>query len=217
MKKDNVIFFIGCVVVIGLCALLTVFIKNSNKDNNKTDNNKPEVVEKDPNLLSGKHYVEISVKGYGKIKLELDADVAPITVTNFINLVNDGFYDGLTFHRIMDNFMIQGGGYDKEGYRKNADNIKGEFALNGVQNNISHKEGVISMARANSYNSASSEFFIMNTDYESLDGSYAAFGHVTSGMDVVQKITKKAKPTDNNGSIKIEERPLIEYIKVIDK
>ena len=217
MKKENITFIIGCAVVIGLCALLTVFIKNSNKDSNKTNSGEQEVVEKDENLLSGKHYVQISVKGYGKIDLELDADIAPISVTNFINLASEGFYDGLTFHRIMEGFMIQGGGYEKDGSRKPANNIKGEFSLNGVNNTLSHKRGVISMARADAYNSASSEFFIMHADYPSLDGRYAAFGYVTKGIEVVDKIVKKAKPTDNNGSISIDERPVIEYIKVIEK
>ena len=173
--------------------------------------------EESNNYLTGKHYVEMSIKDYGVIKLELDADVAPINVTNFINLVNDKFYDGLTFHRIIENFMIQGGGYNEDGLRKDASNIKGEFQANGVNNSILHERGVISMARANDPDSASSEFFITQDDYPYLDGKYAAFGHVIDGIEVVDKIAKKAKPTDNNGSIKLEERPIIEYIKVIDK
>ena len=111
------------------------------------------------------------------IKLELDEKAAPITVANFTKLVKEGFYDGLTFHRIIKGFMIQGG-----------ENIKGEFAANGVNNPISHKRGVISMARAMDPNSASSQFFIMHADGEYLDGQYAAFGHVVEGMETVDEI-----------------------------
>ena len=209
MKKKDIIILLIALLSIGGVIL---FSNLSNKKEDKTEKTKPETT----NLLSGKYNVEIKVKKYGTIKIELDADEAPITVTNFINLVNEGFYDGLTFHRIIDNFMIQGGGYKEDGSYKNADTIKGEFINNGYENNISHKRGVISMARANSYDSGSSQFFITNADSFHLDGNYAAFGYVTKGMDVVDKIAKDAKPTDKNGSIKIEERPVIEYIKVIE-
>ncbi|MCR5787967.1 MAG: peptidylprolyl isomerase [Bacilli bacterium] len=179
---------------------------------------KEEKKENKPVYLYGLHYVEIDVDGYGKIELELNADEAPITVTNFIKLVNDGFYDGLTFHRIMDGFVAQGGGYDIDGNKRLTDSIKGEFSANGIANGISHTRGTISMARRNNdYNSASSEFFIMHKDATYLDGGYAAFGHVTKGMDVVDKIVKKAKPTDNNGSIELDKRPVIKSIKVIEK
>ena len=164
-----------------------------------------------------KYYVEIVVRDYGKIGLELDNKEAPITTQNFIKLVNDKFYDGLTFHRIIDGFMIQGGGYLESGIRKEADKIKGEFKSNGIDNNISHKRGVISMARAKSKNSASSEFFITNGDSLHLDGDYAAFGYVISGMDVVDNIASSANPIDDNGSIRLEERPVIESIRVIEK
>ena len=107
--------------------------------------------------------VNIEIKDYGTISLDLYPSVAPLTVKNFIDLVNSGFYDGLTFHRIIDGFVIQGGGYDEKGDRRAADTIKGEFAANGVENNIKHERGVISMARATAYDSASSEFFIMQS------------------------------------------------------
>ena len=164
-----------------------------------------------------KYYVEIVVRDYGKIELELDNKEAPITTQNFIKLVNDKFYDGLTFHRIIDGFMIQGGGYLESGIRKEADKIKGEFKSNGIDNNISHKRGVISMARAKSKNSASSEFFITNGDSLYLDGDEAAFRYVISGMDVVDNIASSANPIDGNGSIRLEERPVIESIRVIKK
>lgn len=166
-------------------------------------------------LLSGKHNVVITVKDYGEIKLELDADVAPITVTNFIGLVEEGFYDGLTFHRIIDGFMIQGGDPDHDGTGGSDKTIKGEFSLNGVGNTISHKRGVVSMARSNDYNSASSQFFIVQEDSTYLDKQYAAFGHVTEGMDVVDKIVKNANPIDDNGTILYENQPVIESIKVV--
>ena len=134
------------------------------------------------NTLSGKYNVLMNIKDFGEIKLELDADVAPITVTNFIKLVNEGFYDGLTFHRVIDGFMIQGGDPDGDGTGGSKETIKGEFSSNGVTNNLSHKRGVISMARSNEMNSASSQFFIMHEDNTNLDGNYAAFGKVTSGI-----------------------------------
>ncbi|MBR3363468.1 MAG: peptidylprolyl isomerase [Solobacterium sp.] len=167
-------------------------------------------------LLSGLHHVEITVKDYGVIKLELDADEAPITVTNFVQLAQSGFYDGLTFHRIMDGFMIQGGDPTGTGFGGSSKTIKGEFSQNGVQNNISHAEGVISMARAQDPDSASSQFFITVADAKFLDSAYAGFGHVTEGMEIAKKIASDAKPTDANGSIDPQDQPVIESIKVID-
>lgn len=166
--------------------------------------------------MTGKHNVEIDVENYGTIYLELDADVAPITVTNFIKLVNEGFYDGLTFHRIISGFMIQGGDPEGTGNGGSNEKIKGEFSANGYKNDISHVRGVISMARATSYNSASSQFFIVHKDSTFLDGKYAAFGHVTSGMEVVDKIAEDTKVEDDNGTVKKENQPKISKIKVID-
>ena len=173
--------------------------------------------EKETKLMNGKHYVLMTVKEYGDIKLELDADMAPITVTNFINLVNKKFYDGLTFHRIMEDFMIQGGDPDGNGTGGSDTNIKGEFASNGVNNTISHVRGVISMARAKHPDSASSQFFIVHQDSTFLDGDYAAFGKVLEGMDVVDKIAADAVPVDNNGTILSGEQPVIEKIVVVQE
>lgn len=167
-------------------------------------------------LMNGKHNIVINVRDYGSIYLELDADIAPITVTNFIYLINKNFYDGLTFHRIMNNFMIQGGDPSGDGFGGSQTKIKGEFASNGVENSISHVRGVISMARSNDKDSASSQFFIVHKDSKFLDGDYAAFGHVTSGIEVVDKIAESARPTDDNGTIPKEKQPVIESIKVID-
>ena len=164
----------------------------------------------------GKHHAKIKVKDYGTIEVELDGDTAPITVANFIKLVNEKFYDGLTFHRIMSGFMIQGGDPLGNGTGGSDETIKGEFSSNGVENNISHKRGVISMARSSDPDSASSQFFIVQSDSTYLDGDYAAFGHVTSGMDVVDQICKDVTPTDGNGSIAKDQQPVIESIRMTD-
>ena len=189
-------------------------------------------------------YVEMSVKGYGKLVILLDATTAPITVANFLSLVEDGFYDGLTFHRIIKDFMIQGGDPEGDGTGGSDKEIFGEFSANGFENDISHKAGVISMARGNDVDSASSQFFICNADASSsLDGRYAAFGYVVQGMSIVEKITKDVFPktayADYYGSYEIDyeygtykqvvwqylgngavekdsDKPVIEYIKVLD-
>lgn len=132
--------------------------------------------------------IVIEMENGKKIKLELYPDDAPITVANFNKLVSEGFYDGLIFHRVIEGFMIQGGDPEGTGMGGAKNNIKGEFASNGVKNNIKHTRGVISMARAMSPNSASSQFFIMHADAPHLDGQYAAFGKVIEGMDVVDEI-----------------------------
>jgi peptidyl-prolyl cis-trans isomerase B (cyclophilin B) len=166
--------------------------------------------------LTGIHHAVIEVKDYGTIELELDADTAPITVTNFVKLAQENFYEGLTFHRIMDGFMIQGGDPNGNGTGGSDETIKGEFSSNGVENDISHERGVISMARATDPDSASSQFFIVQSDSTFLDGEYAAFGYVTSGMEIVDKICEDAQPTDNNGTIPADEQPVIENITIID-
>ena len=166
--------------------------------------------------LTGTHHAEIEVKDYGTIEVELDADTAPITVTNFVKLAQEGFYDGLTFHRIMEGFMIQGGDPNGDGTGGSEENIKGEFSNNGVDNDISHTRGTISMARASDPDSASSQFFIVQADSTFLDGDYAGFGHVTEGMDIVDKICEDAKPTDDNGTIPSDQQPVIEKITITD-
>ncbi len=204
MEKKNVIFVVSIIVIIILLLVINILVNNKKEKNDMKD------------LLTGKHYVEMKVKDYGTIELELDSDVAPITVTNFINLVNSKFYDGLTFHRIIDGFMIQGGDPLGNGTGGSSKTIKGEFSENGVKNSISHVRGVISMARSSDYNSASSQFFIVQEDTTSLDGQYAAFGKVISGMDVVDKIAK-VKVEDDNGTVSKENQPVIESIRVTQK
>ena len=173
------------------------------------------------------YFVEMSVKDCGKMVILLDRGTAPITVDNFLSLVKSGFYDGLTFHRIIEGFVIQGGDPDGDGMGGSDKTIKGEFEANGHKNDISHKAGVISMARTGGnalnnygYDTATSQFFICNDDASySLDGLYAAFGWVVEGMDVVYKITDKGINTSsyNDGVIEDKnEQPVIEYIKVLD-
>jgi peptidyl-prolyl cis-trans isomerase B (cyclophilin B) len=156
--------------------------------------------------------VEITMQDGGKILLELDGKAAPKTVANFVKLVNAGFYDGLTFHRIIPGFMIQGGDPQGTGMGGAEETIPGEFSSNGVENPISHERGVISMARSNDPDSASSQFFITNADSTFLDGKYAAFGHVTEGMDVVDEIS--AVQTGAND--KPVEDVVIKSIKVVE-
>ena len=139
---------------------------------------------------AGKHHVEITVKDYGTINVELDGDAAPITVANFLDLAGNGFYDGLTFHRIISGFMIQGGDPEGSGMGGPGYSIKGEFNINGFQNDLKHTKGVLSMARAQHPDSAGSQFFIMHENAPHLDGQYAAFGMLTEGVDVLNKIAE---------------------------
>jgi peptidyl-prolyl cis-trans isomerase B (cyclophilin B) len=165
---------------------------------------------------SGMHHATIEVEGYGTIKVELNANNTPITVSNFAQLANDKFYDGLTFHRIIKGFMIQGGDPNGNGTGGSQRPIKGEFSANGVLNAIQHKRGVISMARSSSYDSGSSQFFIMHQDSDSLDGQYAAFGKVTEGMDVVDAIAENVPVQDANGTVAAADQPRITSIRMDD-
>ncbi len=166
--------------------------------------------------LSGKHHVEIVIRDYGTIAVELDADAAPITVANFLKLAKSGFYDGLTFHRIINGFMMQGGDPVGTGMGGSSEKIKGEFSANGVKNDLSHTRGAISMARSQAMDSASSQFFIVHQDSTFLDGQYACFGYVTDGMDVVDAICETVPVVDNNGTVQDGHQPVMETIRVID-
>ncbi len=155
-------------------------------------------------------YARIDVFGYGRILLLLEESTAPITVKNFLDLANSGFYDGLTFHRVMSDFMIQGGDPNADGTGGSGKPIKGEFLNNGVFNSLWHKDGVISMARSNDMDSASSQFFICNSssaNVEALDMKYAAFGYVISGMSIVDAITADTAPyaDSSSGTIELKE------------
>ena len=165
---------------------------------------------------TGTHHATIEVENYGTIELALNANVAPITVSNFCNLANEGFYDGLTFHRIIKDFMIQGGDPNGDGTGGSSQCIKGEFSQNGVTNPISHVRGTISMARSSAYDSGSSQFFIMHKTTTSLDGQYAAFGNVTSGMEVVDAIAENTPVQDSNGTVASADQPKITKITIVD-
>ena len=157
---------------------------------------------------------DIDIADYGRITVALDPAAAPLTVENFVSLAESGFYDGLTFHRIMEGFMMQGGDPDGNGSGGSGKNIKGEFSSNGVDNPLSHTRGAISMARAKAPDSASSQFFIVHEDSTFLDGDYAAFGYVTEGMDIVDRVCQDAEPVDNNGTILPENQPVITAITI---
>lgn len=230
MKKEVIITILVAILLIagmvGYALYNNQKTKKPNNNENKTENTV--VSDKEENTVAdenkeenkvyskGKHHAEIVIKDYGTIALELDADVAPITVENFAELVNEGFYNGLTFHRIISGFMIQGGDPLGTGMGGSDKEIKGEFAANGVKNSISHTRGVISMARATAYDSASSQFFIVHQDSKFLDGNYAGFGRVTSGIEIVDKICADTKVEDNNGTVLKANQPIIEKITMID-
>ena len=162
------------------------------------------------------HHVRIEIEKYGTMELELDGETAPITVNNFIKLAKSGYYDGLTFHRNIKGFMAQAGDGALKG-KETVPYIKGEFSENGVENNISHERGVISMARIDGYNdSASSQFFIVHKDSKFLDGKYAAFGHVTKGIEVLDEMLENTPVYDDNGGTLPENQPVIKKITVID-
>ena len=192
----------------GMVMLIAISLVGCGGDNDSKD--------KKDDLLSGNHHAVIDVKDYGVIKVELNADEAPITVTNFVKLAKDGFYDGLTFHRIINGFMIQGGDPEGNGTGGSDETIKGEFSANGVDNVLKHTRGAISMARSQDYDSASSQFFIMHETNASLDGQYAVFGYVYEGMDVVDKIATSVPVTDNNGTVEAQNQPVINSIKITD-
>ena len=160
------------------------------------------------------YFADIEIANYGTITVELDANAAPITVENFVNLAKDGFYDGLTFHRIIYGFMMQGGDPNGNGTGGSENQITGEFSANGVENPLSHTRGAISMARAQDPNSASSQFFIVHADSEFLDGQYAAFGYVTEGIEIVDAICEDAMPVDGNGTILPEDQPVITSVTI---
>lgn len=195
-------------VLLGAALLLTA-CGNAQSDASAQDTG-------DTAAITGKHHAEITVQDYGTITVELDADAAPITVQNFIDLANDGFYDGLTFHRIISGFMMQGGDPNGNGTGGSENTIKGEFSENGVENDLSHTRGAISMARSSDMDSASSQFFIVHEDSTYLDGQYACFGYVTDGMDVVDAICESAQVEDNNGTVAAENQPVIESIRITD-
>ncbi len=235
------IILITAGIIMGVIVLLLIILaivqsvgKNGESENSaiqtstastvSTASSEPSAEQSVPDFLkdveidaSKTYYADIDVKDYGKITVKLEPSAAPITVKNFVYLANSGFYNGLTFHRIMQGFMMQGGDPNGNGTGGSENKIYGEFAQNGFNNPISHQKGVISMARnSGDMNSASSQFFICHTGNHtaSLDGKYAAFGQVTEGMEIVEKICNEAEPIDNNGTIPADQQPVINSITI---
>ncbi len=232
-KKGNIILGTTGIVALLTVILLVVLsmggenldVDLDNADPNSTTASTEETT--DPTEEAGEdivasYYADIKIEGYGTITVALDAEAAPETVENFVSLAQSGFYDGLTFHRIMEGFMMQGGCPEGTGYGGNTDtdgneiNITGEFSANGFDNPLSHTAGAISMARGDDYDSASSQFFIVHTDDNtaSLDGLYACFGYVTEGMGIVDAICAAADPNADNGMIDAEDQPVITSITI---
>lgn len=219
-------------IVVLLLTLGIVAICLSEKDNEGTEDDyyddyydeydeEYDSIEWITSIESPTNYAIIDIADYGKITLALDAVSAPETVNNFVALAKSGFYDGLTFHRIIEGFMMQGGDPNADGTGGNTDedgnevNVTGEFYYNGYDNYLSHTRGAISMARAEDYNSASSQFFIVQEDCSAdLDGSYAVFGFVTNGMDVVDAVCAAVEPTDDNGTVEKADQPVITSIRI---
>ncbi len=217
MKKILALLMV-VIFVFAFTACDTNETKNNDitQNSEKTDsNNAPKNTGGTGDIIEGGDHpvVTITMENGGVMKLELYPEVAPITVENFKKLIKEGFYDGLTFHRIIRGFMVQGGDPQGNGMGGSDKNIKGEFSSNGVKNNLSHKRGVISMARSNDKNSASSQFFICHGDSDSLDGDYAAFGMLTEGFDVLDKLTD-TPVTDNNGTVESGKQPVIKSITI---
>ena len=222
-KKKIIIIVIASVLAILAVVGIALLIKYSSKTY-KMGTGACEYLETRDTTGRDIKYAEFCVEDYGRFVVLLDATAAPKTVANFVNLVESGYYDGLTFHRVIDDFMIQGGDPKGDGTGGSTHPVKGEFALNGYENPISHKYGVISMARSNDCDSATSQFFICNTDISerrnqygqlAYDGQYAAFGYVVEGLSVIDEITADYKAY--NGLIKDKSiQPKIKYIKMLD-
>lgn len=160
------------------------------------------------------YYADIEIADYGTVTVQLDQAAAPITAANFVSLAQSGFYDGLTFRRIIEGFVMQGGDPNGDGTGGSENTIVGEFTDNGYENDLSHTRGAVSMARSDDYNSASSQFFIVQEDSTDLDGQYAVFGYVTEGMDVVDAVCEAAEPVDSNGTIEADAQPVITSVTI---
>ncbi len=219
-KPNNSLIIVGLCGVVVVLALLLLILGQRRGSRTTADSEQTteasSAAEVDLSQVHGP-VATISVKDYGNIVVQLDEDAAPISVENFVSLAKEGFYDGLTFHRIIDGFMIQGGDPLGNGTGGSDETIKGEFSENGVDNPISHKRGVISMARSQDMDSASSQFFIVQSDSTYLDGSYAGFGYVTEGMDIVDKICADTPVQDDNGTVDAKDQPVIKRITVSEQ
>jgi len=206
--KKNVLF------ILIFSFLLVTTGCNSNRpviNPNRVEINLDEFVIPNENLP----VILIDFEEFGHVIAQLYPEYAPITVENFLSLVDEGFYDGLTFHRIINRFMIQGGDPDGTGMGGSGTQIIGEFSNNGIDNPIEHRRGVLSMARAFDFNSASSQFFIMHADSPHLDGGYAGFGSVIEGIEIIDRVVASVNPIDRNGTVVDEEQPVIRQIRLL--
>lgn len=220
MKKKRIMIAGAVVLCFCIVAVLITVLMIPKEDPDKTDpvskaeTEEGDTGEKNPADSAGNCYADIEIQDYGMVTVQLDQTSAPITTENFIKLAESGFYDGLTFHRIMEGFMMQGGDPEGTGMGGSDQTIVGEFSANGYDNDLSHTRGAVSMARSADYDSASSQFFIVHQDSTFLDGEYAVFGYVTEGMEVVDQICESAEPTDGNGTIPAEQQPIITKITI---
>lgn len=233
-KRLSVWIPVGVAVLLAAVVALSVWFSLSPTDADDTDGDQSasdssDTADTDSTVVSEPvielsqsqtYYADIDIADYGTVTVKLDAQAAPVTVANFVNLAQNGFYDGLTFHRIIEDFMMQGGdpnGDGTGGYTDESGNevsIVGEFTENGYDNTLSHTRGAISMARSSEYNSASSQFFIVHEDSTYLDGQYAVFGYVTEGLDVVDAVCETVEPTDDNGTVPATDQPVIRTITI---
>ncbi len=217
-RKRKGMIYAGTAVAAALVLGIVIWFAANNRSAENTDQTgkteESSLKETEQDEIRADYYAEISVEDYGTITVALNKEAAPKTVENFVALAESGFYDGLTFHRIIEGFMMQGGDPDGNGMGGSDQTIVGEFTANGHENPLLHTRGAISMARSREYDSASSQFFIVHKDSASLDGQYAVFGYVTEGMEVVDEICTKAEPVDGDGTIPAENQPVISTVKI---
>lgn len=209
-KEQKVVIIVAAVLIVALLAVLTVALVNADWSEILKKTGDGATLE----TAKATHYVTIEIENYGTLKGELYGKTTPYAVEQFVTLAQSGFYEGLTFHRIIEGFMMQGGAPNADSPK--VDPIVGEFAENGIENNLLHLPGVLSMARTNDPNSATSQFFIMHKEYPSLDGKYAAFGRITEGLDIVDKICTEIENTDSNGGVAAADQPVIKSITVTE-
>ena len=207
-KEQKVVMIVAAVLIVALLAVLTVALVNADWSEILKKTGDGATLE----TAKATHYVTIEIENYGTLKGELYGKTTPYAVEQFVTLAQSGFYEGLTFHRIIEGFMMQGGAPNADSPK--VDPIVGEFAENGIENNLLHLPGVLSMARTNDPNSATSQFFIMHKEYPSLDGKYAAFGRITEGLDIVDKICTEIENTDSNGGVAAADQPVIKSVTV---
>ena len=209
-KEQKLLMIVAAVVIVALLAVLTVALVNADWSEILKKTGDGATLE----TAKATHYVTIEIENYGTLKGELYGKTTPYAVDQFVTLAQSGFYEGLTFHRIIEGFMMQGGAPNADSPK--VEPIVGEFAENGSENNLLHLPGVLSMARTNDPDSATSQFFIMHKEYPSLDGKYAAFGRITEGLDIVDKICTEIENTDGNGGVAAADQPVIKSITVTE-